>query len=532
MKAKVVKLEALVKYYEEQLRLSKHRQFAASSEKSKYDSQQISLFDEAEATADASQPEPELVKIEKHYRKARRTNQERLPEDLAVEVEEHDLPEEERQCPECGGTLHEMSCQVHRTLKLIPAQAIIVEHIQHVYSCRNCEQENDHVPVVKAPISEPVIKGSFATPEAIAHVAWQKYGMGIPLYRQEQDWNRNGIMLSRQTLSNWLIRAAQDWLVPIYDRLRERLLARDILHADETTVQVLREAGKSPQSKSYMWLYRTSGDAEYPIVLYEYQPDRKKEHPAVFLHPFSGYLHTDGYDGYHNLPVGVVVVGCWAHLRRKFHEALKGLPRKDWEGSNALRGREYCDRLFDLERDFAQLKPQERFQKRMEVAKPVLDEFFTWAMGIKVIPLSGIGKAITYALSQRKYLEHYLLDGRLEISNNRAERSIKPFVIGRKAWLFANTPAGAKASAVFYSIVETAKENRLNPYAYLAFIFRNAPNWSIHDHPEAVDRLLPDSTDIPDHVRLPHATTTEDTVASSESETNSNQCNPTEEEKA
>jgi hypothetical protein len=354
---------------------------------------------------------------------------------------------------------------------------------------------------------EPVIKGSFASPEAIAHVAWQKYGMGIPLYRQEQDWNRNGVLLSRQTLSNWLIRAAQDWLVPIYNRLRERLLARDVLHADETTVQVLREAEKSPQSKSYMWLYRTSGDAEHPIVLYEYQPSRGKEHPATFLHGFKGYLHTDGYDGYHKLPEGVVVVGCWAHVRRKFNEALKALPPKDQEGSNALRGKKYCDRLFNLERDFAPLEPEERFRQRMKFAKPVLDEFFAWISGVKVIPLSGVGRAVTYALSQRKYLEKYLLDGRLEISNNRAERSIKPFVIGRKAWLFANTPAGAKSSAILYSIVETAKENGLSPYAYLAYIFKNAPSLGIHEHPDAVDRLLPGSADLPDYVRLPHVPT-------------------------
>lgn len=294
-------------------------------------------------------------------------------------------------------------------------------------------------------------------------------------------------------MSNWLIRATEDWLEPVYDALHEMLCRHDVLHADEMTLQVLREPGKTAQSKSYMWLYRTSGDAVQPIVLYDYQPDRRSKRPAEFLKDFKGYLHTDGYEGYHSLRSEITIVGCWAHVRRKFDEALKALPEHDREGSNALRGKRYCDRLFELEREFTSLAPEERYVKRLAQSKPVLDEFFEWAVSLNAAPKTGIGIAVHYVLSQRKYLERYMLDGRLEISNNRAERSIKPFVVDRKNFLFANTPRGAKASAVMFSLIETAKENGLNPFEYLVYIFKNAPNWNIQDNPDALNLLMPDS---------------------------------------
>ena len=488
-RSKIIELEALVKFYEEQFRLAKHRQFGASSEKSEYD--QISIFNEAEATADANVPEPELTEIRKHFRKRTRLITDRLPEDLPIEIVVHDLPAEEQICPECGGDLHVMGREKRRELKIIPAKVEIVEHVRKVYACRNCERDECGVPILKAPMDEPVIKGSFASPETIAHIMCQKFVMGAPLYRQEQDWRRQGIQLSRQTMSNWLIKAAEDWLEPLYDAIREIICACQVLHADETTLQVLHEPGKRPQSKSYMWLYRTSGDSHHPFVLYDYQPDRRKERPKNFLQGFKGYLHTDGYDGYHDLPSDIVIVGCWAHVRRKWDEALKALPEKDRAGSNVLRGKRYCDQLFELERQFSNLIPEKRFEERLRLSKPVLDEFFAWADVLKAVPKSGLGVAVHYTLSQRKYLENYLLDGRLELSNNRAERSIKPFVIDRKNFLFANTPRGARASAIMFSLIETAKENGLNPHAYLTYVFQNAPNWNIRSDINALERLLP-----------------------------------------
>jgi len=486
----VAELSSKVEWLMEQFRLAQHRRFGASSEKSNHD--QISLFNEAEITSDILVSEPELLEIEKHFRKRKNMVNDKLPEDLPVEIVEHDLPEEERFCPECNGHMHVMGREtIRRELKLIPAQAIIVEHVRKVYACRDCEKGACGVPIIKAAVSTPVIKGGFASPEAIALIASQKFVMGIPLYRQEQEWNRYGINLSRQTMSNWLIKAAFSWLEPIYDALKETLCLRKVLHADETTLQVLHEPEKPPESKSYMWLYRTGGDTNAPIILYEYQPDRKAEHPKLFLKNFNGYLHADGYDGYHDLSDNIKVVGCFAHARRKFDEAIKGLSKKDQADSIAMIGKRFCDKLFSLERDFAELSANERLEKRQKLSKPVFDEFCEWLNTLNPPPKTGLNTAVVYARNQLEYLGRYLEDGRLEISNNRAERSIKPFVVGRKNWLFANTPRGAKASAIMFSIIETAKENGLNPYEYLTYVFKNAPNWDIRNNVNNLERLLP-----------------------------------------
>jgi transposase len=490
-------LNQKVNWLMEQMRLARHQRFGSSSEKSQYDA--VNLFNEAELTADKKLPEPDLTAVQTHYRQKARETKDRLPADLPVEVIEHRLPAENQACPECSSTLHVMGKEVRRELKLIPAQAVIVEHVQYVYACRDCEANACSVPIIQATVDKPVIKGSFASPEAVAHIMTQKFVAGLPLYRQEQEWSRQGIELSRQTMSNWLIRCATDWLEPVYEELHKLLCAQRYLHADETVLQVLHEPGKPAQSKSYMWLYRTSGNTDMPIVLFEYQPDRKAKRPVEFLQGFSGYLHTDGYAGYNSLPADIVRIGCFAHARRKFDEALKALPEADRQGSGAERCKRYCDRLFAIERQLATCTAQERYEKRQELARPVLDDFLAYLHSTKASTKSGFGRAVHYTIEQWKYFERYLLDGNLEISNNRAERSIKPFVIDRKNFLFANTPRGARASAIVFSIIETAKENGLNPYAYLTYIFKNAPNWNIRQHREALQRLLPSA--VPDYCK-------------------------------
>lgn len=500
MEVNCMRLEQQVKLLLEQIRLGRHRGFGASSEKSVYN--QPGLFDEAEASANDEEPAPGLIEVEKHYRKTRRAAGDRLPKALPIEIIEYELPEDERGCPECGQAMHVMGHESRRELAIIPAQVKIVEHRRAAYSCRHCEKHNLHVPILKATLPEPVIKGSFVAPEAVAHIMTQKFVMGVPLYRQEQELARNGIKLSRQTMSNWLIRCAEDWLAPVYGHLKTGLLEQRVLHADETSLQVLREPGKAPQSKSYMWLYRTGRETPHPIVLYEYQSSRRAEHPKEFLKDFKGYLHTDGYNGYHDLSGDIVVVGCWAHLRRKFDEALKALPANNRAESSALRGKQFCDRLFKIERGLDDLAPAERYHERQKNVKPLITKFYAWLNTLNVLPQAGIGKAVGYALSQQKYLEHYLLDGQLEISNNRAERSIKPFVIGRKNWLFANTPKGAAASAIVYSIMETAKENGLNPYLYLTYIFKTAPNLRLNDDTGTIESLMP--WNAPDYCKTPN----------------------------
>ena len=351
-------------------------------------------------------------------------------------------------------------------------------------------KEDIETPVVKAPREKNIIPGSFATPEAIAHIMTQKFVMGSPLYRQEQELNRKGISLSRQTMSNWILKATEDYLLPVYEQLHKELLKRDVLHADETTLQVLHEPGKKPQSDSYMWLYRTSGDTDKPIVLYEYQPGRGAKHPKEFLAGYAGYLHTDGYAGYHDLGEDITVVGCWAHARRKFDEAVKSLPKGKAKGSSASQGLAYCNLLFEIEQGLSEETADERYEQRLKQTKPVLDAMLSWANTRTAATKSALGKAFTYLKEQWPYLTNYLNDGRLEISNNRAERSIKPFVIDRKNFLFANTPKGATGSAIMFSLIQTAIENGLDPYKYLTWLLRKAKNADLTDA-RTIQSLLP-----------------------------------------
>ena len=471
----------------EQLKLSKKKLFGRSSEQAEQMvMDQLSLtMNEVEAYIfgmNSAGKAPVAVKA--HERKRQSGNVlDVVPEGTPTEVVEHRLPEDERICSACGSKLVEIGKEVRRSLMMKPAKFWVREDVYYTYACKSCEQETGEANIVKAARGPALLPGSFASAEAVAHIVIQKFVMYSPLYRLEQEFNRQGLRLSRQTMANWLLNISEKWLRPVYDTLREQLCREPVLHADETTLQVLKEPGRSSTSKSYMWLYRTSGCAKQSIVLYEYQPTRKAEHAEAFLKGFSGWLHADGYQGYHKLPENIRVVGCWAHARRKFDEALQTLPKEMQRDAPAVIGECYCPRLFKLEQAFAELTPEERYEKRLEQEKPVLDALLSWAneMQAKTALKSALGRAIHYLLEQWPYLTRYLEDGRLELSNNRAERSIKPFVMGRKNWLFANTPGGAQASAVIYSLIETAKENALDPYRYLLWVLQNAPQLSETD---------------------------------------------------
>ena len=480
----------------EQLKLSKKKLFGRSSEQAEQlVMDQLSLtMNEAEAYIFGMNSAGKAPVTVKAYERKRQSGNvlDVVPEGTPAEVVEHRLPENERICSACGSEMVEIGKEVRRSLMMKPAEFWVREDVYYTYACKNCEQETGEANIVKAAKEPALLPGSFASAEAVAHIMTQKFVMYSPLYRLQQEFERQGLKLSRQTMANWLLNTSEKWLRPVYDVLREQLCRELVLHADETTLQVLKEPGRSSTSKSYMWLYRTSGCTKQAIVLYEYQPTRKAEHAEYFLQGFSGWLHADGYQGYHRLPGNIRVVGCWAHARRKFDEALQTLPKEMQKDAPAAIGECYCSRLFKLEQAFAELTPEERYEKRLEQAKPVLDALLSWAneMQAKTAPKSALGRAIHYLLEQWPYLTRYLEDGRLELSNNRAERSIKPFVMGRKNWLFANTPGGAQASSVIYSLIETAKENGLDPYRYLLWLLQNAPGLSETDEAWA-EKLLP-----------------------------------------
>ena len=490
-------LKARIEWFEQQYKLSLKLRFGASSEKT--DPNQAQLFDEAEVLAEPSAVEPTLEEVTYKRRKTKGKRDEQLA-DLPVEEIPYPLPLEEQVCPCCKGDLHKMGEDVRRELKIVPAQVSVVKHVRYVYSCRHCQAHEIETPVKTAWMPAPAFPNSLASPSAVSYIMNGKFVEGLPLNRQEQILSRLGVELSRQTMANWMIRGAE-YLKIVYDRLKVHLLEQDILHADETTLQVLHEEGRAPETKSYLWLYR-SGRDEAPIVLFEYQRTRAAEHPKHFLQDFCGYLHVDGYSAYGCL-TGVALAGCWAHARRQFVEALDALSPMARKKTAAAEGLAFCNKLYAIEHDLKDLSPEERKARRLERSVPILQEFKTWlsAKSITVAPRVKTGEAIRYCNNQWSKLNNFLLDGRLEIDNNRAERSIKSFVMGRKAWLFANTPEGATASATIYSIVETAKENGLNPFKYLTYLFEQLPNIDC-TNPAAVDRLLPTSPELPDAVRM------------------------------
>lgn len=509
LSTKVDELASKLAWYEEQYRLSRAQRFGPSSEQTA-PFEQMSFFNEVESESSSCvTAEPGLDEIQPTRKGKKKGHKDSITKPLPVETIEYRLSAEDMACPQCGETLHEMKKEIRKELKVIPAQVMVTEHVRFVYACRNCEKNDITTPIIAAQMPNPAIRNSLASPSMLAHIMSRKYVEAIPLYRQEQQFQRYGINLSRQTLANWVIKASASWLAPLYEAMHRELITKDILHADETVLEVLCEPGREPSTQSYMWLYRTSRD-DIPIILYEYTQGRSGDYAKRFLRGFSGYLHTDGYAGYHKLAddpgdgqSGIRLAGCWAHARRKYDEALKALGPKESPGAVTIqKGLEYCNKLFKIEDAIKDLPADVRKERRIMEAQPVLAEYFDWAKRSEsvILPKSKLGDAIGYSLKQRKYLEAYLLDGRLEISNNRAERSIKPFVIGRKNWLFSNTPKGADASAIIYSLIETAKENDLNPFPYLQYLFEQLPNIDIADS-EILKKYLPWSNELPDHCR-------------------------------
>lgn len=503
LKQQNAELTAKLSWFEEHYRLDQHRLYGRSSEKTVYPEQQ-SLFNEAEALSDVKPEitEPTLEEIT-YKRKKKQGHREEMLKDLPVETIVYELPEEEQTCEQCGSPMHVMSQEVRREIEVIPPQVKVKEHVRKVYGCRICEENEISVPVVTAPMPAPVLPGSIASASSIAHVMVQKYVFGMPLYRQEQQWKLLDIEISRQTMANWMIQAATRWLVLLYNRMHEYLLQRDIVHADESTLQVLHEPGRAADTKSYMWLYRTGRDGP-PIVLYDYQTTRAGKHVVKFLEGFRGhYLCTDGYAGY-NLMSGITRVCCISHARRKFDEALKALPKTDKNKPCAAReGLEYCNRIFKIEEDLQDMTDEKRYEERLKRSKPVLEEFHTWLkqQRSRLTPKSVTGMAVRYCLDLWTELTNFLLDGRLYVDNNISERSFKAYAVCRKNFLFCNTPKGAAASAQIFSILETAKQNGLKPFEYMKYLLEQLPNSDVKD-PAVLDSLLPWSAELPTFCRI------------------------------
>lgn len=521
MSARVASLQSTIDSLVEQIKLANLRFFAPRSERVPDDQMCLSLFNDAEAWADPGEPEPGPACGDDAPARPRRRGGRRRIDTSKLErtVVEHDL--EDRKCPQCGAEMVEMKVEVTEVIRLVPAHLEVEEHRRHVYRCKACcaanaAGEDVASRIVRAPMPALTpIPGSFATASMLSWVINAKYANSMPYYRLERDFLELGAEVSRQDMANWTIGAHERWLSRVHARMRERLLECRHLNADETTVQVLREPGREARQKSYMWLFRT-GPHEVPICVYEYRPTRSGAVPRAFLDGWRGYLTTDGYDPYFDLGMeGVTNTACLVHVRRRFAEIVKaagGDAVCEGADSIALEARRRIDRIFRVDSRFDGMEPDQRRKARERKLRPLMESFREWAGAAidRAVPGLALHRALAYALKYWPYVMNVLEDGRLGLDNNIAERAIKPFVIGRKNWLFSDTPRGAEASAAIYSIVVTAKLNGLNQRAYLEWLLTEMPNDQRLSEPGRIDRYLPWSEEVPDSCRLTKATADEE----------------------
>ena len=484
--AKLQHQSSLIEQLLEQMKLARHKQYGAGSERWHRD--QMRLFNEAESIVDEealkgeAEADSNTIEITAHRRK-RGGRKPIPPEYPRIEVV-YELSESERLCPHDGSELKVIGEVATEQLDIIPAKVQVIRHIRKKYACPCCDGA---IKTASMP-AQPIPK-SQASPGLLAYIITNKFVDALPLYRQEQIFDRIGVELSRANLANWVIQAGQ-LVQPLINLMRDVLLAYDYVQMDESTVQVLKEPGKAPQSKSYIWVQR-GGPPDAPLVLYDYDPSRSQDVPLRLLEDYKGYLQTDGYAGYDPVGAkpGIIQVGCFAHARRKFHEATKGQSKKR-KSTIAWRGLKFIQRLYEIEREYRDAKPEVRYQARREQAQPILTEMREWLDQVlpQVPPTTLTGKALNYLYNQWPKLIRYLDDGRLHMDNNLVENAIRPFVVGRKNFLFCDTVRGAHASSNLYSLIETAKANGMEPYRYLRCVFTELPKAQTV---EAIEALLP-----------------------------------------
>ncbi|MEZ5661284.1 MAG: IS66 family transposase [Burkholderiaceae bacterium] len=477
-----------------QIRILLDHRFGRASERiALEDASQAGLFDEAEQileTAD-EESENEGVEVKGHRRRPKRAP---LPDHLPRIDIEHDLPDSEKVCPHDGSALVRIGQETSEQLDIVPAKVQVLRHIRHKYACPCCDQS-----IRLAPRPQTLLPKSQASAGMLAYLVTSKFVDGLPLYRLENMLGRVAIDVPRQTLAGWMIATGQR-IEPLIDRLNQKLLASAVIQMDETTVQVLKEPGRSPESKSYMWV-RTAGDEQgTPIRLFDYAPSRSGQVPMALLEGFAGTLHTDGYDGYDAVARTNELkrAYCWAHARRHFVNALKAmgisikhLPAKPLpKAKRLLKAIRFIQQLYGIEAKAREMSAADRAHLRQTEAVPILKDLRDWMQELvpKVLPSSGLGKALAYLNEHWDGLTVYVKDGDIAMDTNRTENSIRPFVLGRKAWLFAASVAGAKSSAALYSLVETAKANGHEPYAYLREVFERLPS---ADTDAEIDALLP-----------------------------------------
>ena len=472
----------------EQIRLLYAKIFGKKSEKGGGENAgiQLLLFDMPEPEVDEEKKE---IIVPPHTRQ--KPGRKKLPEILPRVEVVHDIPEAEKVCA-CGHELSRIGEDTSEKLDIIPSVIQVIKIIRPKYACKHCEGLETEGSVIKiAPVPKQIIEKGIATAGLLAHILIGKFCDALPFYRQERQFTRLGVDIPRATMCNWAMKAAKA-CEPLMELLNAHVRSGPLINMDETTIQVLAEPGRSPTTKSFMWVCR-GGPPDKPALIYHYAPSRSSQVAAALLLDYKDVVQTDGYAGYDflNVKKDIFHAGCWAHARRKFTEAGKGAGKGHKSGSvDVALG--YIRRIYEVESEGKRqdCNSEQRVELRRQKAKPILDDFYKWLCkkSLQVVPKSLLGLAVNYTLKQWDRLVVYLDHGDMTPDNNLAENAIRPFVIGRKNFLFAGTPEGAHASACLYSLIETAKANNLEPYKYLRYLFEKLPFASSE---EELRQLLP-----------------------------------------
>ena len=476
----------------------RQKMFGSSSERRIDDlSGQLSLFDTpSEDEKPVELIEPEIVEQPKKSRKKKPTLKEQFKDIPTRQVPVDTLSAEDRICPLCGSEMLAIGTEVIRSeIVYTPPKLERIEYIATTYACPECK-DTEEPQFIKDNGRPALIPGSYASESLLAYILYRKYGLYIPLYRQEQDFLQMSAPIGRTSMAHWIITAGQEYMQPMYDYFHRELLKRRFLMMDETPIQVLKEEGQKAQSKSYFWLIRTGEDGLNPIILYNYTPTRAGENAKQFLKGIEPgfYLMADGYQGYNKVKETKRCC-CFAHIRRYLLEAIPKGHEKDYSNP-AVQGVLYCNKLFEYERSYKEkgLSFKQIQNRRLKDQKPVIEGFLAWLKQVNPGSNGKLKKAITYIRNREEFLMTYLEDGRCSLSNNLSENCIRPVTVGRKNWLFSDTPDGANANALYLTIVEMAKAYNLNLYEYLKYLLGNRPNKDMSD--DELAKLAPWSEEV------------------------------------
>jgi len=482
------RLERNTEILSDELELWKQKIFGRSSEKlTEEEKQQMRLFDEAEEGSGEAAP-TETVEVPSYSRKKR--GRKALPASLPRVEVLHDIDEEEKSCG-CGAALVRIGEETSEQLQFIPAKMEVIRHIRPKYACKACEGERgkEGQKAVKiAPPPAQMIPKSITTPSLLAYVLVSKFCDALPFYRQEKLFRRIGIEIPRSTMCRWAVEVGRK-CEPLIELMHREVRAGPLIQMDETTVQVMGESGRANTSKSYMWVIR-GGDPRHPVLLYQYHRSRSAEVPLAYLKGYEGYLQTDGYAGYNEVgsEPGIIHAGCWAHVRRKFVDAQR--PHK--RAGSAQEALSRISKMYKIEKSLRamDLSDEKFVRRRKEEVGDILEDFHPWLekKSLQVPPSTLMGKAVGYALSQWEKLQKYLEKAFMSPDTNLVENAIRPFVVGRKNWLFQGSPQGAYASSAIYSLIESAKANGHEPYRYFMKLFEQMPHAVTEDD---YRRLLP-----------------------------------------